>query len=400
MRRHRHVLSAVALASALMLGGATRTFAQTSEFPATQIPGWSFTPGIIASAVFDDNVALAATLPTQPDTRGDQLFLIEPSGQLAFNGPRTTFGTGYRGYLRRYFDLDALNGFDQRGYASLRHRVTRHVTIFAGDTFMKVPTTDELELNGVSFMRTGSRSNTLAGGVQSRLTKYMDLNVRYDLTWVDFERITSPLRSGLFHGVRTELARRLSDRSAVGAEYAIRLADLDAGTRHLTFQDVGATLRYDTGPRTTLYGAAGMSYLVDRFLNDSRTGPYVRAEITHHAQRATLGASFAREFLPTFGFGGSSQSEAFRAYVEMPVHRNRVYVQQSVSWRRTDPLIETSPALNSWWLHSSIGYAMSRWLRGEGFYSFTRQDSRIPGGLVDRQRVGAQVVFAQPMRIR
>src|ERR687888_2570659 len=157
MRRHGHVLSAVALASALMLAGATRTSAQTSEFPATQIPGWSFTPGIIASAVFDDNVALAATLPTLPDTRGDQMFVIEPSGQLEFNGPRTAFETGYRGYVRRYFDLDELNGFDQRAFASLRHRATRHATVFLSNTFMKVPSTDELELNGVPFSRTGSR---------------------------------------------------------------------------------------------------------------------------------------------------------------------------------------------------------------------------------------------------
>jgi hypothetical protein len=43
---------------------------------------------------------------------------------------------------------------------------------------------------------------------------------------------------------------------------------------------------------------------------------------------------------------------------------------------------------------------MSRWLHMEAFYAFSRQDSSIPGGLVNRQRIGAQIVIAEPMRIR
>ena len=51
-------------------------------------------------------------------------------------------------------------------------------------------------------------------------------------------------------------------------------------------------------------------------------------------------------------------------------------------------------------LRSTLGYAATRYLRVEGFYAFTRQDSRIAGGKVNRQRVGAQVVISQPMRIQ
>ena len=196
MRWHRHLSPVVALASALLLGDSTAAFAQDqSEFQFAQLPGWSFTPGIIASSVFDSNVGLVAELPTRPETVGDTLFVIQPSGQLEYHGPRTNFETGYRGNLRRYADLDELNGFDQRGYASLRHRASRHLTLFATETFAKVPSTDELELNGVIFARTGSRSNTTGGGFESRLSKYMDLNVRYDFTWVDFERTNILLRS-------------------------------------------------------------------------------------------------------------------------------------------------------------------------------------------------------------
>jgi hypothetical protein len=117
-------------------------------------------------------------------------------------------------------------------------------------------------------------------------------------------------------------------------------------------------------------------------------------------ERATVGASFARTFTPTFGFGGSADSQAFRAYLKMPLTRNRMYLQESVSWTRTDPFAADVLPLDSWWLHSTVGYSMSRWLRLEGFYSFTRQDSRVPGGLINRQRIGARIVIAEPMRIR
>jgi hypothetical protein len=204
----------------------------------------------------------------------------------------------------------------------------------------------------------------------------------------------------MFHGVSSELFRRLNERSAVGVEYVVRVAHLDQGLRDLTFQNVGGTYRYETGPRTSIRAAAGLAYLVDHFLNESHSGLYARAEITHHLQRATVGATAAREFVPTFGFGGSSQAEAFSAYVAMPVSRNRIYLQQSVSWRRSDPLIVTSLALASWWVHSTVGYPMTRWLRAEGYYTFTRQDSNIPGGLIHRNRIGAQVAIAQPVRLQ
>jgi hypothetical protein len=401
MRRHTLVSPVAVLAAAFLLGNGRAAVAQEpTEFQAMHLSGWTFTPGIIAAAVFDNNVGLAADLPGQPK-QGDQLFIIEPSGQLEYSGPRTTFESGYRGYLRRYSDLDALDGYDQRGYAALRHRATRHVTLFLNNSFMEVPSTDELELNGVPFSRTGSRSNTLAGGVQSRLTRLLDLNVRYDLTWVGFDHTAALLfQSGIFHGVQTELFRRVNDRTSLGGEYAIRVVSLNSGARHLTFQNVGAAFRYDTGPRTSIHAAAGLAYLIDRSLNESHTGPYVRADITHHIERATLGAGYGREFVPTFGFGGSSQSEAFHAFVTMPISRNRIYLQQSVSWQRSDPLIVVSPELDSWWLHSTVGYAMSRWLRAEGYYAFSRQDSSIPGGLIHRNRVGAQIAISQPVRIQ
>jgi hypothetical protein len=403
MRCPEQVSGVLTLAAALLLAGSATSFAQApSEFEPARLPGWTFTPGVVASAVFDDNVALTAKFANQlPQPQGDQLFTIQPSGQLEYVSPRTTFASGYRGYLRRYADFNELDGFDQHAYATLRHLVTRHVTTFVTNRFIKVPSTDELQLNGVPFSRTGSRNDMFSAGVESRLSRVTDWNVQYDLTWVDFDQ--SPallLRSGLFHGVSSELSRRLNDRSALGAEYAVRVAHLDQGTRNLTFQNAGGTFHYDAGPRTALHGSVGLAYLIDHTLNESHTGLYARGDITHHLERATIGASAAREFVPTFGFGGSSQSKAFSAYVMMPVSRNRIYLQQSISWRRSNPLITTTLPLDSWWLHSTVGYRLTRSLRSEAFYTFARQDSNIPGGLIIRNRIGLQLAFAQPMRIQ
>jgi hypothetical protein len=77
-----------------------------------------------------------------------------------------------------------------------------------------------------------------------------------------------------------------------------------------------------------------------------------------------------------------------------------MYVQASGAWRRSDPFLETELELDTFLLRTTFGYSAARWLRFEAFHAYTRQDSKITGGEIDRQRVGAQVVISQPVRIR
>jgi hypothetical protein len=84
----------------------------------------------------------------------------------------------------------------------------------------------------------------------------------------------------------------------------------------------------------------------------------------------------------------------------MPLSRNRMYIQGSASWRRSEPFVETDLNLDTWSVRSTLGYSASRWLRLEGFYAFTRQDSQVTGGEISRHRAGTQIVISQPMRIR
>jgi hypothetical protein len=78
----------------------------------------------------------------------------------------------------------------------------------------------------------------------------------------------------------------------------------------------------------------------------------------------------------------------------------RVYVQGGVSWRRNDPLTELEFPLRSVWLEGTLGYAMTQWARLEVFYGGTHQDTDQPGGELDRNRFGLQIVTAKPVRIR
>jgi hypothetical protein len=104
--------------------------------------------------------------------------------------------------------------------------------------------------------------------------------------------------------------------------------------------------------------------------------------------------------VPSFGFGGSNESQEVRGYVHMPIPRKRSYVQASLAWRHSIPYISTDLELDSVLARSTIGYALARWFRLEGFYAFTRQYSRDTAGEINRHRIGAQLVISQPMRLQ
>jgi hypothetical protein len=256
-------------------------------------------------------------------------------------------------------------------------------------------------LNGVPFMRSGARSNAIAGGVEARLTRSLDLTTRYEMTWVDFEEDESRLlRGGFVNGVRTSLTRRLNDRLSLGGEYELRWADLNGGTRNQVFQDAGVVLRYRVGEATSLDAAGGFAHLDDRTRDRSRTGPYIRAELKHRVPRATVGVEFHRSYVPSVAFGGTNQTEIIRGYIQMPLARNRLYIQESATWHRTNPFDVAVLPLQSAWLHTVVGYAVQRWFRIEGYHALTRQDTRLPGGRISRNVIGVQFVVSEPVRIR
>jgi len=390
---------------AALIACATPAFAQVSqdlpsEFESWRLPGWSFTPGATFGMLFDSNVALAPP-DVNKKTAGDKVLAVEPMGQLEYYSARTSFSSGYRGLLRRYVDLTGLDDREQRGFFTLQERLTRRVTPFATDNLAQAATTDQLQLNGVPFQRTGGRYNDFAGGVDSRLSRTVDLAARFESTWVDFDqRVNTALMGGVVNGVNAELSRRLTERVSLGVENDLRFASLDQGTRQLMFEEVGGTFHYRLTDITTLDASGGFAHLLDRTHDVSRDGPYVKVGVMHRASRATVGATYNRSYVPSLVFGGTNQSQEATAYVQMPFSKNRWYLQESVAWRRTDPFISTELPLSSIWVHSLVGYGITRWFRIEGYYQFSGQDNRQVEGQITRHLAGIQFVVAQPVRIR
>ncbi len=372
---------------------------QPETDPLGRIPGWSFTPSVSIGALFDSNLALSSPRADLGETQGDMLYTVQPSGELSMFSRRTDFSAAYRGSVRRYRDVDALNGYDQRASVSLRRAATKRLTFFLSNTYADVPSTDDTELNGVPFRRTGARSNRLAGGAEGRLSKVMTLSGRYDHTWSKFDDPDEFLNDGVIQSFQGRLTRQLTGQLAIGGDYAFRTADISEGRRELSFQDFGGSVDWAVGPRTKVSAGAGFSMLKEEALAKRETGPYVQGRIDHTTEYVTVGANFARQFVPSFGFGGANRNQEVGAYVRAPLGR-RVYTQGSFTWRHYLPFEIDSLEGDAFWIRSSVGYMAARWARVEGFYIHTRQDTIVTGGEISRHRAGVQLVLSQPMRIR
>ena len=384
----------------VLLFSAAAVSAQQQEVePVGRLPGWSFTPSVAIGTLFDSNLALSSPRTDLGGTQGDTLFTVQPAGELSMFSPRTDFSASYRGNIRRYRDVEALNGYDQRANVSLRRAATKRLTFFLGNTYADVPSTDEAELNGVPFRRTGARSNRLAGGIEGRLTKMTTLSGRYDHTWSKFDDPDEFLNDGVLQSFQGRLTRQITGRFAVGGDYAYRTADIGDHRRQLWFQDFGGSFDWAVAPHTKVSGAAGFSILREEALAKRESGPYLLGRIDHTTEYVTIGANFARQFVPSFGFGGANRNQEVGAYIRAPIGR-RLYTQGSFTWRHYLPFEIDSLEGDAFWIRSSLGYMAARWARIEGFYIHTRQDTIVTGGEISRHRAGVQLVLSQPMRIR
>jgi len=392
-----------ALVALCAIGAAAPAAAQQpSEIQSWSIPGWTFTPGITVGTLFDSNVAIAGP-GANGDTASDTMLQMEPFGQLEFRSPRTTFSSGYRGTLHHYFDLSALNGTDHRAYVTWREQLTRRVQVIVDDEFDQVATTDRLELNDLPFQRLGARHNAAGAGVEARLTKALDLAVRYENGWTKFERFepNDPRTGGIVHGIRSDLTHRLSERLSFGGTYHLRRSNMNEGTRQQSFYEAGGLLRYTVAQGTSIEAAAGWSHLNEANRGLSQSGSFLEGQITHRAERASFGAEYTRDYKPSFGFGGPTRNDEMSGFIRMPLSRNRLYVQESVAWLRAipiEPLDILEVERRSAWINSTLGYALQRWVRLEGYWAFTHQNR--PEGQINRHVIGAQVSISQPVRIR
>jgi hypothetical protein len=383
--------------------------AQGTQAPAQQPPaGWIFTPSISFGGVWDDNVLLVSPGTNPPSDYGSP---IGPALSLSYTGKLTRFSSGYTGSMVRYMTLDGLNSFHQSLHAMLEHRQSARLSLFAQDSFASAPTTDVLQLAGIPFYRTGSRSNAASGGFQAALTKHTTLRSVYTLRSVDFDIDQfsgTRLQGGHSHEINTTLDRALSPHLIVGGQYEFTRAIVNSRSVLLlrgpedrfNMQTASLTAQYLVAAGTTLSGGVGISQLGAGLTHKERIGPQWRAAVTQRAGRGVVSASFQRAYIPSFGFGGTMQNEQWNANIRMPLGRTRLYVDGAFSWLNNEPLDTDQPSLQSAWLSSALGYYATRWLTLEGFYGRTQQDSRRTGGQLERNQIGFRVQAVKPIKLR
>lgn len=394
-----------ALVLVTLLGAAWNAGAQPAPWEQPRdTAGWVFTPAVGLGVLWDTNT----TLRVNNDQAQEQwVGVVNPRGELNYNGQRTNFGVGYSGSLEAYQTLAELTRYDQRGRLSLRHRATPRLSL-SGDTSIDVsPTTERLALGTVPFLNVGSTLADARGGLSYAASQRTTVTGSYNFQWVSFDDTLSSqqnlsvLRGGFANTVEGGVTHALTSRFSVGGSYSLQRADTGGGTQTLNVQDAVANLTYQLAEHTTLSGGAGVSRLRIIQTDETQTGPSLHARITHSLNRTRLELAYDRSFVPSWSFGGTSTNQELRTSAFVPI-TPRLSVEGGVSYGRNEPLESIGGGtllLDSWWTGGSVGYAAARWLRIEGFYNGSFQHSSAQGQ-VNRTRVGIQLVTLKPVRIQ
>jgi hypothetical protein len=403
MSKETTMLIRVAAAAALVLGAAGSARAQTFQEvdPSRAVPGWVMTPGVSLGTAWDDNLMLSVRGNPQSS---DLLTSIAPTIDLTYRGRQTLFGLDYRGTLIRYRTLGELDSFDQGGAAFLEHQPSKRVTLRFRNAFSVSPTTDPVQVVGVPFYRTGTRQNMFTGSAEMRATERLQLSGSYGFQWLQFDDVPDQpvsqfLEGGTAHTLALGAMQALSRRVAAGAGYSYQRALIGSEAENVGIQNVEGRLAVQLSPTVMLDGGFGLAYLSAED-GESRTGPAGRVSISKQAPAAVFTLSASRSFVPSFGYGGGFENSELVGSVSVPFARNRAAIGGALAWRSSEPLLTGDVGFTGVWVDTSLGYAVQRWLRVEGFYSGAFQQTTVVGGRIDRNRFGIRLATQRPMRIQ
>jgi len=363
-----------------------------------QPAGWSVTPRVSTSAAYDDNVLIQG--------KGDELAsdmntAVNPGANVDFVGKRGYFNASYSGSMQLYRDFTSLNSYDQSMNVSGRRQVRPHLLLFAQQSYSKTATTELPALSGIPFARVGARIADLRGGVEASPKKHLSITASYNFQWIDFDddpQLGAALLGGHSNGGAAGAKYQISERTTITADYDLQRASLLDGNR-FDVQNWWAGGDYQLTENSHVYGALGISRMYAADISPAKTSPAWRTGYSRHFESAAFDVNYARSFVPSYGGGGTLSNEEVTSNLHVPVGR-RMYIESNVSWRSNEPLVAGDLPLRSLWLSGLVGYAAQPWLRIEGFYGRTQQRIDRPGGDLERNRVGVQVVTAKPVRIR
>jgi hypothetical protein len=386
------------VAAGLLLAGASTAAAQ-QEGSERGIPGWVFTPSVGFGVVYDDNALLAAEgNPALSDT----FTMVRPQLNLSLNQRHTDFDLDYFGILQRYHRLADTTDYSQGARIGFHHQATRRFTFFGRNAYTLSPSTDFIDVaTGVPFVRTGTRQNNASAGASYAASKTLEFSGQYNFQWIHFGRNTDDqgvLAGGRAHRVSFDAKQRVSSRVRVGASWNLQHANLGRGGDTFDIQNAEGLVEVRVGERTTVEGGAGVSYLSLPTVIGSRLGPSGHVQLHTRTEYAFFNFGATQSFVPAFGFGGSTQNSELNASARVPFYRRRAYVDGQVSWRNSDPVLESGVRLRSLLVRTTVGYALQRWLHVQAFYAGSFQNTSARGR-IERNRVGIQFTTSHAMRI-
>jgi len=360
--------------------------------------GWVFTPSFVYSLGWDDNVLVMGNGDNQI---GDALNVVNPRGTLNFLGKTGDFNVAYDGAFLLYRELGTLDSYDQHASLSGRRYLSPHVSLFVRNSLALTPTTAVAELVGVPFLRTGSEIDDGHAGIEAKLSRQMSIVASLDLQWVRFDNneFASQLQGGRSVGGTFSFRDALTQRTSIVADYNLQHATVAGGREVFDVQNGAVGVEQRLSAQLRVYGLAGIARVGVSTFGPARTGPALRAGLTRDFQTAGVDVLYNRSFVPSYGFGGTMQNEDLTGRLRLPLTR-RLYTQSSISFRTDQPLTTGELNLNSRWIEATLGYMCRPWLHIEGFFANTHQDIDRPGGTMDRNRVGIQIVTTSPMRVR
>lgn len=368
-------------------------------------PGWTFTPMIGFTETYDDNISLFGT-ETANEQNDDYISTINPAASLHYGGKHTGLDLGYTGSFLNYNTFSVLNRWDQRATFDLKRQETARVKWGGRASLAAMPTTDLVDLGGIPFRHTGSKTADAGGSGEYALNARNSLSQSLTYQAVSFDRpeeVSDFLRGGRVFESMTTWRRKMSNRMALGADYSFRRALVVDDPEPFNIQTTEAAIDYNLSPAWSFNGAAGVVYLQATELTSAQTGPAWRLRIERHRERRTFHAGYIRSYIPAFGFGGTVSNQEFDIGYGTPLFGRRdFYLNSGALYRDNEPLTETPEQLplRSLRINATFGWAPQPWVRFEAFYSLVQQSTLRAGGRLSRNRLGFQIATSKPIRMQ